>query len=210
MVPPNCWTLASRTSAGGTMKTLLAAAFALALAAPSLASAQAPYVGGRVGYGMPFGEISAGAPQRDVISSGVPLQLDAGFKLGPVDGGAYFSYGFAQPDSSCGGSCSANVIRAGLQGSLHSEIRPGREVWAGVLAGYERMSVGGGDASVSGWAGGLQGGFDFASSTTGFGPFMSLTVGQFSNVTEDGASASITDKKFHGTFQLGVRGFFKI
>ncbi len=193
------------------MKKLFAAAvFALALAAPSVAAAQAPYVGFRVGYGMPYGGITTGVSQRDVISSGVPLQLDAGFKLGPVDGGAYFSYGFAQPDSSCTGSCSANVIRAGLQGSLHSEIRPGREAWAGVLAGYERMSVGGGDASVSGWEGGLQGGFDFASSTTGFGPFMSLTVGQFSNVTEDGASASITDKKFHGTFQLGVRGFFKI
>ncbi|HEX9307715.1 MAG TPA: hypothetical protein VF894_09510 [Anaeromyxobacter sp.] len=189
------------------MKKLFAAA-AFALAAPSLASAQAPYVGLRVGYGMPFGDISSGAAQRDVITSGVPLQLDAGFKLGPIDGGAYFSYGFAQPESSCTGSCSANVIRAGLQGSLHSEIRPGREVWAGVLAGYERLSAGGG--SASGWEGGLQAGFDFASSTTGFGPFVSLTIGQFSSITEDGTSASVPDKKFHGTFQLGVRGFFKI
>ena len=195
------------------MKKLLAAAvFAFALAAPSLASAQAPYAGARVGFGMPFGGITTGTSHRDLITSGVPLQLDGGFKLGPVDVGAYFSFGFGQPAAECVGSCSANVVRAGVQGALHSEVRPGREVWAGVLAGWERtkLSATGGDLSASGWEGGLQGGFDFASSTTGFGPFLSLTLGQFSDITVGGATGTISEKKFHGTFQAGVRGFFKI
>jgi hypothetical protein len=193
-------------------KLFAAAALALALALPSLASAQSPILGGRIGFGVPTGDVMTGTSHRDVITSDVPLQLDAGFKVGPVDFGAYFSYGFATPDSDCPGSCSANVIRAGLQGALHSEIRPGREVWAGVLFGYERLKVANddGDFSASGWEGGLQGGFDFASSTTGFGPFLSVTFGQFSDFTSGAGSGSIPDKKLHNTFQLGVRGFFKL
>src|SRR4051812_27714518 len=103
-------------------KLFAAAALALALAAPSLATAQAPFAGFRIGYGFPNGNVVAGTSQRDVIKSVVPLQLDLGWRLGPVDFGGYLSYGFASPASACPGSCSANVMRLGVEGMLRAPL----------------------------------------------------------------------------------------
>ena len=64
--------------------------------------------------------------------------------------------------------------------------------------------------SASGWEFGLQGGFDFTSSTSGFGPYLSLSTGQFSDLQVGGTSTTISEKKFHETFLIGVRGFFKL
>lgn len=193
-------------------KLLGAAALALALAAPTTGSAQASFLGLRIGYAVPFGGITGSTSQQDVIDSVVPLQLDGGFRLGPVDLGGYFAYGFASADSRCTGGCSASVIRVGVQSSLHSQLREGRALWAGFMAGWERLKLSstGPDFTTTGWEGGLQGGFDFTSSTTGFGPFLSLMIGQFSHIEVGGASGSIPTRKFHETFQVGVRGHFKL
>jgi hypothetical protein len=201
-------------------KLLVVVAAALAFALPSAASAQAPYVGARVGYALPFGGVTTNYGVRDYISSEVPLQIDAGFRLGrPVDLGLYFSYAFAQlptkASDGCaavGESCSANVIRVGAQVNMHSEITRGRELWAGLLGGYERLGFGSGaaKASMSGFELGVQGGFDFAADSFGFGPFGSLTAGQFTSFSAGGHDMDMPEKKFHGTFQVGVRGHFKI
>lgn len=196
-------------------KLVAAAAFSLALAIPATGAAQAPYLGLRVAYGIPSGDAvgnSAGTTikQTDLVSSVIPLQLDAGFIMGPIDFGAYLSYGFGKAGSSFD---SAYTVRVGAQGNLHSEMRPGREVWAGVFLGYERLKASGGGLSsvtAAGWEGGLQGGFDFTSPTSGFGPYVSISTGQYSDLQVGGTSESIGEKKFHETFVIGVRGFFKI
>lgn len=195
------------------MKKLLAAlAFALALAAPSAASAQS-FFGLRIGYGIPFGSAAGGLAERDLVKGVVPLQADLGLRLGPVDLGGYLSYGFATPPSDCPGNCSENVVRLGVQGVLHSPLGHERAIWAGVLAGWERakLSPGIGSASVaSGWEGGLQGGYDFTSSSTGFGPFLQLTFGQYDSLEVNGVRLSGFERKYHEVFQLGVRGYFKL
>lgn len=198
-------------------KSLAAAALALALAAPAGALAQSPYLGLRFGLGFPYGTAGAvggtSVGHDDLIKSVVPLQGDVGFRLGPIDLAGYFSYGFARPASGCEGSCSANVLRMGFQAILHSPLAREREVWAGILAGWERTKLDGGtsaDLTASGWEGGFQGGYDFTNSTAGFGPYVQVTMGQYDTIERGGVSTTSFDKKYHGTFTFGVRGFFGI
>jgi hypothetical protein len=202
------------------MKKLLAAAtlvFAVALAAPSAAFAQSAYLGGRIGYGFPFGSALAigdtTTSERDLVKSNIPLQLDVGLRFGPIDLGGYLSYGFADAGSSCSNSCTAREFRVGAQANLHAASGSERQVWGGVLLGYERLNLSpasGGDSTASGWQGGVQAGYDFSGSSFGFGPFGMLTMGEYSSFEVAGASTSSFTKKLHGQFQIGVRGFFKI
>jgi hypothetical protein len=195
------------------MSKLFAAALALALAAP--ASAAEPFLGARIGFGLPFGDIAEANDVRDVTSSVVPLQVDAGLRLGrPFSLGAYLSYGFGllgdETDRACGATdCSARIFRIGLQAAIHSDIGSGRDVWGGVLFGWERLGLDAPtDVTASGPELGIQGGFDFTGNGTGFGPFVSLTFGEFSSLELGGDDAPIGDEKVHGTLLLGVRGYF--
>jgi opacity protein-like surface antigen len=200
------------------MKKLLVAAFAfaVALATPSAAHAQA-YLGGRIGYAFPYGTALEVAgtrtSERDLVKSSIPLQADAGLRLGPIEVGGYLSYGFATAGSQCTDSCSAKELRLGVQANLHSPLSHEREVWAGVLFGWERLKLSpgsGSDSTASGWQGGIQAGYDFAGSSFGFGPFGMLTVGQYDSFEIGNTSLSGFTKKLHGEFQVGVRGFFKL
>jgi hypothetical protein len=201
------------------MGKLLAAALAVAVAAPLAASAQAPFLGLRIGYAIPFGNIVPQNSIRDVQRSNVPVQIDGGYKFDQRwDLGAYLSYGFGQladeAEDACGAAdCSTNTFRFGIQGAAHFEVRPGREAWGGLLFGFERLDLdapGTLDTTASGWEFGFQGGFDFATGSTGFGPFASLTWGRFENLARGGNDVSLPDKEIHTTFQLGVRGYFKL
>jgi hypothetical protein len=198
------------------IRPLAAALVALALAAPTAASAD-PVLGLRIGYAFQSGD-AAGVggttfSQTDVVRSVVPLQADLGLALGPVELGGYFSYGFAKPPSACQGNCSATDLRLGAQAILHSPLGGDRSLWAGVLLGWQRTGVKpgvGGETTASGWEGGLQGGYDFSSSTAGFGPFFMLTVGEYGSFEQGGVSTSAFDQKFHYAFQLGARGHFRL
>jgi hypothetical protein len=193
------------------MKKLVAAlAFALAVASPSAASAD-PFVGFRIGFGLPFGTAAGSISQSDVLRHVVPLQLEAGAALGPVDLAAYGAYGFGTPPSDCSG-CSVNDVRLGVEGMLRSPLGGGRDLWAGILLGWKetRLSHGGGDFTASGWEGGLQGGYDFTGPGFGMGPFLQLTIGQYDTIESGGSSTSSFDKKFHEILQVGFRGFFKL
>jgi hypothetical protein len=196
------------------MRKLLAAALALALAA-SPASAAEPFLGARIGFGLPFGDIVSGDDVREVISSVVPLQVDAGLRFGrPLSLAAYVSYGFGQladeTDRACGAAdCSARILRIGLQAAIHSGVASGRDVWGGVLIGWERLGLDAPrDLAASGPELGIQGGLDFTGTGTGFGPFVSLTFGEFSSLEVGGGDVPIGDETVHGTLLLGVRGYF--
>lgn len=196
------------------MTRLLTAALALALAAPAARAAE-PFLGARIGFALPFGSVVPGNHVRDVTTSTVPLQLDGGFRFGaPLTLGAYLSYAFGQlardADRACGAAdCSARTFRVGVQAAIHSTLRAGRDVWGGVLFGWERFHFDGPvDQTASGPELGLQGGFDFTGTGTGFGPFASLTFGQYSSYEVGGRDVSIPDEKIHGALQIGVRGYF--
>jgi hypothetical protein len=195
-------------------KLVAAGALALAFAAPA-ASAAEPFLDARIGFGLPFGEIVAGTDLRDVVSSDVPLQVDAGFRFGrALSVAGYVSYGFGQladdADRACGSAdCSARIFRIGLQAAIHSGIGSSRDVWGGVLFGWERLALDAPtDLTASGPELGILGGLDFTGDGTGFGPYVSLTFGEFSSLEQGGRDVDVGDEKVHGTLLLGVRGYF--
>lgn len=202
-------------------KIIAVAALLVATLVPSAASAQF-FVGARLGYGMPWGEIWDGADLKDGVKSQIPIQLDAGLKLGQALAlGAYASYGFAQISDDekdfCDAfniDCSASTVRVGVQANLHAANSETTEFWGGVTLGYTRLTLteDNDDLALTGFEGGLQGGFDFlASPNVRVGPFASLTVGRFTkwdDGTNDGDIEDFADTTFHGWFQIGIRGMF--
>lgn len=203
-------------------KLVAVAALIVAFAIPTAASAQI-FIGARLGVGFPWGKIvdEPGANDlKDLAKAQVPVQLDLGLKLGKALAlGAYASYGFVMLDDdlkdACDAAnwdCRAATLRFGVQANLHAENSATTEFWGGVTLGYtqvkyEEILVD--EYTLSGFEGGLQGGFDFlASPAFRFGPFASLTVGQF-NKWDDGTNdGEVDNTAMHGWFQIGIRGMW--
>jgi hypothetical protein len=190
----------------------------------------------RVGYGLPFGELRADSDLNDGISGQIPLWLDVGYRLNPaLFLGGYVQYGFGfvggAIDESCddtdGVDCSATDIRLGLQLHYHIAPRSTANPWLGLGVGYEWMSLGveaGGDEAVFTSSGfefiNLQAGLDFGLADHLFaGPFISLSLGQYDEVSVDcdgaicstlgrAGDAEIEDTATHGWFVLGVRATY--
>lgn len=206
-------------------KLVAVAALIVAFAIPTAASAQI-FIGARLGYGFPWGKlIDAPGPNdvKDLARGQVPIQLDLGLKLGKALAiGAYASYGFVLLDKdlkdACDAAdqdCSAATLRFGAQANLHAENSPTTEFWGGVSLGYTQLKQQDtivDEYTLSGFEGGLQGGFDFLLSPSfRFGPFASLTVAQFTkwdDGTNDGDVEDFADTAMHGWFQVGVRGMW--
>lgn len=199
-------------------KLVAVAALIVAFAVPTAASAQI-FIGARLGYGFPWGETLDGTDLKDSARGQVPIQLDLGLKLGRALAlGAYASYGFvlldkdfedAYPDGS------AATLRFGAQANLHAANTETTEFWGGVSLGYTQMKskdIGVDEYTLSGFEGGLQGGFDFLlSPSVRFGPFASLTVAQFTkwdDGTNDGDIEDFADTAMHGWFQVGIRAMW--
>src|SRR5690242_4991199 len=133
-------------------------------------------VGLRSGYVLPFGQVMGGSGNNnlsDFLSGGVPLWVDAGYRLNPnIYIGAFFQYSFAivaeNAASAAGGggytkcgqnglSCSANVLLFGANAHYHFMPMAAFDPYVGPGAGYEiansNFSAGGssGGASYSGF-----------------------------------------------------------
>jgi hypothetical protein len=204
------------------MRKLVAlAALLVAATLPTAASAQF-FVGARLGYAIPWGDVEKSAPLKDVVKSGIPLQLDLGLKLGKALAvGVYGGYAFLQQKTDCTSpaSCSTTDLRFGAQANLHAANTEKTEFWGGVALGYEKINthVSGGGSSAdfydTGYEAALQGGLDYlASPSFRVGPFASLSVGQYTKTGAKGGgstvSGDITDKTFHGFITIGLRGMF--
>lgn len=195
----------------------------VALLAPSAASAGV-YLGGRLGVGIPGGEIEKDAKLGDFVSWTVPVQLEAGFGGERFSAGGYLRIAPGKLDSAVADGCDAlgascSVFDLAIGAQLDFRFAPGNAgPWVGGFAGYEVLrydfAIGGSEASVSakGWELGAQGGIDFAWGVLRMGPYGSIGLGQFtkSTVESGGASASqeIADKAIHTWIQLGMRGAF--
>jgi outer membrane protein W len=184
-------------------------------------------LGLRLGYMIPAGKIDgdttfggitiAGAKLSDQLSGGVPIQIDAGYMVTPnILVGLYGQYAFLfTKNCDPGASCSAHDVHLGVQAQYH--IMPDQSVdpWLGLGVGYEWL-VGSESGSVNGSATttglellNLQGGADFqAASAFTVGPFLSLSLGQYSSVSSNGNSADITNKALHEWITVGAKGTF--
>ncbi len=205
------------------MRKLLFPLLLVSFLVPSAASAGV-YLGGRLGAGIPGGEIEKDAKLGDFVSWTVPVQLEAGFGGERFSVGGYLRIAPGKLDSSiadscdaAGASCSVFDLAIGAQAELR--FSPGNVgPWLGGFVGYEILrydyALGGLEAAVSakGWELGAQGGFDLAWGVLRMGPYGSIGIGQFTSAEIEigGASSSgdITDKAIHTWIQLGIRGAF--
>jgi hypothetical protein len=202
-------------------KFVTLAALLVASSIPSAASAQF-FLGARLGYGIPWGDIETSWPVKDSLKSQIPIQVDAGLKLGQALAiGGYAGIGIGQPSNGwqddCdfyNSTCSATDFRFGAQVNLHAANTETTEFWGGVGLGYEQLRFKDSKGLITqltfkGVEATLQGGFDFLLSPSfRFGPFASLSVGQFTNWATKTDSGKITDKELHGFLTIGVRGMF--
>ena len=218
--------------------------FALGVSAVLLtaqASAQAVgfELGGRIGYGIPLGRVTGDTNDElsSTISGTVPIQADVGVRVLPqLMLGAYFQYGFgfvgdttSDVCDEIGADCSTRDVRLGVQGQVHFSPGETTDPWLGLGVGYEWLTIAleastlSESATVKATAHGLeflqlQGGLDFqAGEHGGFGPFLSLSLAQFSRVSAscsgdcegiDPDSESIEDQATHQWLMLGLRGTF--
>jgi hypothetical protein len=215
--------------------TVLAAA--LALAAPAAASAQMS-LGARLGFALPMGDAfeepltGEGQALSDGISSAIPLQLEASWRVTPdLAVGGYFAYGFGRiPDDAIGGlcdfpgvDCSARTIRLGVQ-AIYSFNRPGTTFvpWLGAGFGYEWASLEAEAPTAKAtfdFSGfellNLQAGGDYrVSPQFSIGPFLQLGIGRYSNAESEQTGEPTADipmdETFHQWLSFGVRGRFDL
>jgi hypothetical protein len=177
------------------------------------------------GYAFPLGSADGTTTQSDFVSGQVPLHLELGGKLWPqLFLGVYFGAGFGGAggalSSTCaspGVSCSSWTLRGGLEGIVY--ILPGArfDPYIGYGFGIEATRVGA--RSQAATASLLAFGVDYARFTlgvdyrlnpiVGFGPFLSLSLGQYQDISAQGPSSSqmgeLGDKAVHTWLTLGAR-----
>jgi hypothetical protein len=203
-------------------------------------------IGARIGYAVPLGRTvgagaqtiggttfqGAGRDLSDVFSGGLPLTLDAGYRIIPsVYVGAFFSYSFLfinsgqfGADVGCNAvlSCSGHQIDLGA--NVHFHMNPSRVVdpWIGLGLGYEWSTIG---LSANGQSGSdVFSGFQFVNFQLGLdlkpdvrgglGPFMTLSLGQYDSASASGGgqsvSSDVANKALHEWLTFGVRGVYDI
>jgi opacity protein-like surface antigen len=221
---------------------LLAPALALAQydpryyppAAPRSPAEQGLVLGGRVGYGAPFGDISGNDPALgDLMDSKIPIGLELGYRFNrTVWGMLYLELAPAfVNDSFCpsGANCRAADFRFGVEAQFHLAPYQPVDPWVGVGVGLEVLSARTNivfpngttalaDASYLGLEFPLlEGGLDFnVAPQLAIGPFVSLGLGTYTSFSydpKDGSGTtthSITDKTLHGWLEVGVKGTFKL
>jgi hypothetical protein len=214
------------------------------LATASNARAEGVELGARVGYGIPMGKTDDESDLSEGISGMIPLQLDLGYRVTPelsIGGYVMYGLGFTGEDISdaCDNtddvvgvtaSCSTHDVRLGIQAQYHFLPRKKLDPWLGLGLGYEWLtfgidvSGGGLEADLSATGHGfefvnLQGGLDYkVSPGLAIGPFLSFSIGQYSETSSSCAGNACTDfdstggdienKALHQWLLLGVRGTF--
>lgn len=160
------------------------------------------------GVAKPFGDLGNGVKLGDAVDWAFPLDAQLQFRVvKQLAVGAYVRYAPTTVASSCPG-CSVNDL--GLGGRLEYRFSDKLEGggWFGVFAGYEQLKNTVASASVkfSGFEGGAAGGMDFELGGLTVGPYVQLTLGEYTKQTGAGVvSTTIASKGMHGFFGGGVR-----
>ena len=196
---------------------------AAALLLPGLASAQATF-GLRLGFATAAGSAVKGSPMSEGVRSAIPLQLDAGYRILPfLAAGAYVAWAPATVGSLCGGgTCSASMLRAGVQAEWRFPRMLGLDPWLGAGLGWEssqfksRIGIDRLEVTRSGWEYlNLQLGANLpVKEKLSVGPFLQLSVGRYGSQTVKSplgdSSGAIADPANHSWLQIGVRGTYDL
>jgi len=185
--------------------------------------------GVRVGVGFPVGNI-AGATQSaaaarlgDWVAWSVPIQIDAGARIGPVFVGAFGGYAFGNAGSALENAStrSAGDARLGFEVLWHFAPEGKVDPWAGLGVGYEWLTLNGTSGTTS--ASVTVRGFEFVSAQAGIdfplgrafriGPFVQATLGQYASgsgqlTTPRGTvpgDGDIQSKELHSWIGVGLR-----
>ena len=197
----------------------------LLLATPARAEesfSSRPFVAAHAGYSFPFGTFTGEDNPLwlyNVYSGMFPLGLEAGYRFSPLwGGGVHAQYAIAQLRDACPPAvdCSGGDLRVGADIYFHPPINRYAAPWTSLGVGYERTwypaSVDGAGATLTyaGWDVSLAGGANYhiAGPVVG-GPFLALTMGQYSHLTVDlGGNTGDEDLRYrslHFWFQVGLR-----
>ncbi len=210
-----------------TLAAGVAAAMALA-SMPAKADTESGFaLGVRTGYSVPMGSAKSGLTLASLDGGMIPFWLDVGYRFSPnLYVGGFFQYGLTFPPThSCppGGSCNGNDLKGGIDFQYHFMPHTKFDPWAGLGIGYESTRVFNESASfdeTSTIYHGLQfvdiqlGADIRASERVPFGPFIDLSIGQFSKESLRDQNAVSSDvpmtSTMHEWLTLGVRGQFNL
>lgn len=207
-------------------KRIAVASLVVALLTPT--AAHAFFLGARVGWAIPGGDLREGTDLSDQFDGQVPIWVDLGWSV--ADRVVVGVYGrFAPnvrdssaiedcdfPDTDCGG------YGLGLGGQLAFRFGPRNAgPWIGAFGGFEALSFEEAfagetaDQAFRGWELGAQGGIDFAWGPLVLGPYASVSVGRFTVVDADlsdigGPTTAIPDAANHTWIQIGLRAAFDL
>jgi len=182
----------------------------------------------RTGYAIPMGKLDdePDADMSNAYSGQVPIFVEFGGKpLASLFLGGYLGLGFGGSAGTIGDlcsrpglSCAAVTVRTGFE--ILGYFSPGEKTspWLGYGIGFEATTLSisgqGNNASVS--ASGpefahFMGGIDFRlSKGFGLGPFIDVSLAEFTNVDQNVGNASqsmsVANKALHEWLAFGVRG----
>jgi hypothetical protein len=164
------------------------------------------------GVAKPFGDVANGQKMADAIDWAFPLDAQLQFRIvKQLALGAYVRYAPTSVASTCSG-CTLNDLAFGgrLEYRFSEKLEGGG--WLGAFAGYEQLkseSAGVGTAKTtrtfSGVEGGAAGGVDFELGGLTLGPYVQVTVGEYTKQSGAGVSSTIASKGMHGFFGAGIR-----
>lgn len=198
------------------MRRSLHAAALLALAAAASPARAGPEVALRVGVAPALGEATGDLPMSEAMRLQFPLQLDAGWRRGPLAAGAYLSWAVAAgPRCDAGVTCSASIWRTGFAGTWHFPVPSRARPWAGAGGGWEwaassRRNGGTIETTWSGWELFAQGGVEWrVARRIALGPYATVAAGRYTRYgvetpVESGAAA-VLRPAFHFWLHAGVR-----
>jgi hypothetical protein len=172
----------------------------------------------RTGYSLPLGKAENDLDMSDLASGQVPIFIEIGGKPIPyLFLGGYMGFGFGGPagflKDACGGRCSAASFRIGVEGQAH--ILPGAlaNPWVGYGIGLESVAVGTSSDDSIGFAGvefaRFSAGVDFRlTKVFGLGPFVDLSMGNYSSISAGDLTADIPKTSMHEWLTFGARFVF--
>jgi hypothetical protein len=171
-------------------------------------------VGIRSGFSAPLGSVESGKQLSRFTGAVVPIQIDVGYRFLPqLYVGLFAQYGIALPPNDQCQSCSGTVARLGIDAQYYFRPKAFLDPWAGLGVGYEIASITQSGAAADNTtikAHGLeffelQAGLDLhAADHIRFGPYVGLSLGQYSSITGESSVQTST----HEWLTAGLRGQF--
>lgn len=185
---------------------------ALAAAPAARADGSVQIVAG-AGVAKPFGDVANGAKMADAVDWAFPLDAQLQFRLmRQLALGGYVRYAPTTVPSVCSG-CTVNDLAFGGRVEYRFSDKLEGGAWIGAFVGYDQLKSEAPSAAagtkitrtLSGLEGGAALGGDFELGGLTLGPYVQLTLGEYTKQSAPGASSSIASKGVHAFLGGGIR-----